>query len=1080
VIKSLKNNDNRKSSKKENSDNNNTSLNSNSNKVNQISPKLEFYEKLKSDLMNNLNIIFENKSYNIGNMVNNSEDYYTLISLLEKKFEISKNNLESIFNSHVSSHLKIKIELNKNNAENDLFTEIAELKVNDSIAKKSFGNMLDAFKSISELEISLFPVLEILERIKSIFQIKKSIEDIDKIIEEGLENSINLINRIKLENPIFDSIKNQSNIYNENKILNLDLKASSKLANSNEPSKRIQKLEKAKIILLNKSTNNMNKLSFNAQKILENSSKNSNVNATKENFISEKNNLVKKSILKSMTEYDMKMDKFSYEKSSGNKIQAEEELNKFQANNINIGKQENSNGIFKKSVMNLELFRCVSNSKYIAVDEYKIFGENFSNEIYWDCEEKKNSFAYKNIGNTINKLFWKILFKESVKGESVLKERQHQNMISRLASVLNTTLNVIKNIQNHKTFLDLEIFREGIIGRNTIYRTPFGESIAFYADDTSSGRPHRIIEDYIQSILPLYANTHSDNSFFAVTFNALYYQAQRYLIKLFNAPENQYTVIQAGNGATEAIARWQEILYSKFPHILTNNILELKKRQEMIVSGNTQNLPVVILTEYEHHSNILSWEKWGFECIPIKSSIYCEFDDESISDLSNKLHVYCEQRQLVIIITNAASKITSQTSPLEKISKVISNIKLQNPALTNKIIWSINCSSYASHKLLNIKELKADAIFLSPHKITGGTASCGLLILNNEFYPKEEDPTQTKVATVEGVYGYTRKEIIFNKDIAVKETAKNPGIIQLIRAAAAFQLLERVGLDNIDKRENYLSKLVFDKIKDLNFNWKNLGVKNHIEILGIQDCTKRQSVIACVFYNELGSKMPYQFCHRLMSDLFGIQLNSSCNCAGSFSVNLLKLEEREINSIEDKIREGDLTIRPGWVRFNVHFSFTDEDIDYLIYCLKFLTEQGTTIMNKLYTRNDDGSYLMRSQFILSNLTKHPNNNKENKENNQNKENKTVINEDNIIFKNSTAYTAKTNINMDDVKEKYNNKLQKIDKQSSLNNIYDNLMLNIFDPFQTREVHESERSFYLQKRIEFGNSIIDFIRNQKLS
>jgi len=1048
-------------------------------KISNIS-KLDYYEKIKRELIDGFNIVYEKNIFNLSSIESSSEEINKLVSLFENKLENSRLNLEKNFNLYISRHENIKNHHQDLNLQN-------ELKIKEPFEIKTFENMINAFKSIGEVENSLNPILKSLEMIKLNLQIQKSINDIDKIISEGIENSMNLLNKIKLENP---DIYNKSylnnldySILNNSKIIDKNLNLNIQITDSN---RRLINLEKAKIILLNKNCNpSKNPRIKNCDdaeikfEIFSNKNKLENKSKKK---ISKKDNLInsvaisKKIEFQNLSNNQNKIEDLD-QSSSDNTIN-EALINKYNISNITHIKDKNLRDIKKnnikssnqnqiqinhstlnnlveinnKSIMNLDFFKKLTNSKKVS-NNNKVYGEDFDKIL-----DPNISNSYGTFGNLIKKHF-----KSIAKENSIIKPNQNQNLINRLASMLSMTSYVVKHGQELKKHLEINIFREGIIGRNTIYRTPIGESIAFYADDTASGPPHRIIEDYILSILPLYANTHSDNSFFAVTFNALYHQAQKFILKIFKAPEGRYTVIQAGNGVSGAIWRWQEILYSNFPEIISNNVLEYKKRQELITQGNSNDLPIVIMTEYEHHSNILSWQKWGFECVPIIQSQNGNWED-AIKDLQLKIETFCTQRPLVIVSTSAASNITSQISPLDKIGDLINKIKEESPDCKEKIIWSIDCAAYASHKLVDISKINPDAIFLSPHKLTGGPATCGLLIFKNEIYPNNEDPTQPGGGTVDGVYGYTRKETIYSKDIAARETPGTPGIIQFIRAAATFQLLDRVGFDIIESREHYLSKMVFNRITELNFNWKVLGLKYQIDILGVKDMDKRLSVFACILLNENGNKIPYQFAHRLMSDLFGIQLRSGCNCAGPLGVSLLKMDEEEINFIATKIREGDPTVKPGWIRFNVHFSFTEEDIEYLIYCLKFVTEQGTTIMNKLYDRNADGSYSMRYEFILENLIK-----SKNRTFNLNEEQKNK-NENNIGFENKT-----NNVENNIKNELFNS----VDRQASLHYIYDNLVLDVFNPFQSKEVHESERSAYLKKRIELGDSIIEFIRNSKL-
>lgn len=173
--------------------------------------------------------------------------------------------------------------------------------------------------------------------------------------------------------------------------------------------------------------------------------------------------------------------------------------------------------------------------------------------------------------------------------------------------------------------LSLHDFRQGIIGRNCLYKTPFGEQLSLYADDTASGRPHKLVENYIKAILPLYANTHSYNSFFAVSTNAIYDKSIKYLLEYFNG-ENDYVVIAAGNGATGATYRFIDIVNRKFPGLMTTNINEIQNINDGNVIGAKAQIsmkneyPIVIVTEYEHHSNIISWVYRGFQVVPILGS----------------------------------------------------------------------------------------------------------------------------------------------------------------------------------------------------------------------------------------------------------------------------------------------------------------------------------------------------------------------------------------------------------------------------------------------------------------------------
>ena len=68
----------------------------------------------------------------------------------------------------------------------------------------------------------------------------------------------------------------------------------------------------------------------------------------------------------------------------------------------------------------------------------------------------------------------------------------------------------------------IEKIRTSIIGDRTSIQTPFGEKPLIYADYTASGRSLTFIEEYIrESVLPYYANTHTETSFTGAQTTAL-------------------------------------------------------------------------------------------------------------------------------------------------------------------------------------------------------------------------------------------------------------------------------------------------------------------------------------------------------------------------------------------------------------------------------------------------------------------------------------------------------------------------------------------------------------------------------
>ena len=75
---------------------------------------------------------------------------------------------------------------------------------------------------------------------------------------------------------------------------------------------------------------------------------------------------------------------------------------------------------------------------------------------------------------------------------------------------------------------------------------------------------------------------------------------------------------------------------------------------------------------------------------------------------------------------------------------------------------------------------------------------------------------------------------------------------------------------------------------------------------------------------------------QLLNDKFGIQTRGGCSCAGTYGHYLLNVDQNYSQEITNKINEGDLTIKPGWVRMSLHPTMTDREINFIMSSIKDL------------------------------------------------------------------------------------------------------------------------------------------------
>jgi selenocysteine lyase/cysteine desulfurase len=150
-----------------------------------------------------------------------------------------------------------------------------------------------------------------------------------------------------------------------------------------------------------------------------------------------------------------------------------------------------------------------------------------------------------------------------------------------------------------------------------------------------------------------------------------------------------------------------------------------------------------------------------------------------------------------------------------------------------------------------------------------------------------------------------------------------------------------MGVENMLKREEELLKIAFPGLR------KIPGIK--ILADNIED---RLGVIS--FYHE---KIHFNLLVKLLNDLFGIQVRGGCACAGTYGHFLLQVSYEKSKEITDLINHGDLSQKPGWVRWSLHPTMTDEDVRY------FLTSLEDIVLN-FNEYEKDYLYLSRkNEFI---------------------------------------------------------------------------------------------------------------------
>ncbi len=479
-----------------------------------------------------------------------------------------------------------------------------------------------------------------------------------------------------------------------------------------------------------------------------------------------------------------------------------------------------------------------------------------------------------------------------------------------------------------------DLVRGSIIGRDAEIPTPFGRRRITYADYTASGRGVGPIEDYLRRALELYANTHTEDDASGRITTARLHQAERTIKRLMHAGP-QYMLIEDGTGATGAVHRLQQILGIYLPPAGKDAFRRLlegysadgsstdaaapggRAGLEALTAYLLARRPVVFVGPYEHHSNEVSWRECFAEVVEV------ELDAEGLldlADLANKLArpEYRERRKIGAF--SAASNVSGLLTPVYDVARILH----RHGALAFFDFAAL--APYGEIDVCRDAESYFDGIYFSPHKFLGGPGSSGLLVIHEGVYRRDLPPTVGAGGTVDYV---SIDEQAYSANAEAREKPGTPGILQIMRAALALELKDRLGQARIAAREKELIRRAFDK----------LGGCAPVEIMGNRDPDRRIAIFS--FNIRTGSSWLHpRFVTVLLSDLFGIQSRAGCSCAGPYGHRVLHINGEKSRIYKDRLMHGLAGIKPGWVRVNFHFLMTDEEVDFILDAVCFACRYG--------------------------------------------------------------------------------------------------------------------------------------------
>lgn len=470
-----------------------------------------------------------------------------------------------------------------------------------------------------------------------------------------------------------------------------------------------------------------------------------------------------------------------------------------------------------------------------------------------------------------------------------------------------------------KSHITPDYLRQNTIGVDAPFCTPFGQRLMLYADYTASGRTLNFIERYLMRLQRHYANTHTEDDMTGRSMTHLLHSAEETIKQCINAGED-YRIINVGTGATGAINKIQQILGVYLPPATRKS---LEENLNVDFQQEQQNLPVVFVGPYEHHSNEISWRDGLCEIVEVDLDDEGHIDLKHLEQLLQKPEYHNRKR---IGSFSAASNVTGLISPVHEIAALLHK---------HDALALFDYAASAPYVEINMQPEDAtqdcntclDAVFVSAHKFLGGPGSSGVLVFNKSLYNSHLPPTVSGGGTVSYVAEHMHD---FFADIEEREKAGTPGVLQILRAALCFKVKDEIGVAQIAQIEHQWLEKAFA-------SWNSNDL---IEVLGDLDIHHRVGIVSFNIKTHSGKYLHPKFVTVLLNDLFGIQSRAGCSCAGPYGHRLLHIDEKTSEAYRELIQQGFHGIKPGWCRIGFHYVMDEADVDFIVKAVEFIAECG--------------------------------------------------------------------------------------------------------------------------------------------
>ena len=357
---------------------------------------------------------------------------------------------------------------------------------------------------------------------------------------------------------------------------------------------------------------------------------------------------------------------------------------------------------------------------------------------------------------------------------------------------------------------DFPIFKKKINGKELIYLD----------NASTTQKPHSVIDSITDFYTNYNSNIHRAVYQLAEEATELYEQSREKIANFINV-------------------RPEEIVFTRNTTESINLIAHSWART------NLKKDDGIVITELEHHSNIVPWQ---ILCQEIGTRLeYVGIDENGFLDLEHMIELISSKKVKLVSLSHM-SNVLGTIVPIERIIKV---------AHEHGIPVIVDGAQSVPHIPVNVKNMDCDFLVFSAHKMLGPTG-VGVLYAKKEFLEKMR-PFMGGGDMIKEVFKFHTN---YN-EVPYKFEAGTPNIADVVGFGAAIGYLEKIGMENIRRHEINLTEYALESILSLKY----------VTVYGPRDPKYRGGVISF----NIADIHPHDLA-TIMND-HGIAIRSGHHCA---------------------------------------------------------------------------------------------------------------------------------------------------------------------------------------------------------